>query len=367
MYIKIAEKLRPYSHIPGTSCILPGSSYQLQVFPTRLRIFDLTHSEPKLLTELIFDLQGPFEDFTVQNDLERAEVRIWGKTSSGYLRYFLKSHINGIGLCINFEKTLLEGLKVYQEGNQRIIRAKESIFLFTNGLNTDVELFYPPLMERLSLGNSKAQDWELVHRRLDLREILPIWHRLGQLIPKPTYQKETDGTLQLLQECREGLGLGHPEKLVPLWTNLYRAGMQEMMVPRLVDTQFQGLIDSQSAFKSDVSPLILLKESARLIREFFLHTNESSIQLLPALPPEFHCGRLTNLQFKHGTIAMEWSKKIIRRLEVYMQRDAEVSFDFRHVKQCRLRQSMNEKGCWISSGSPVHLEKNSHYFLDNFK
>ncbi len=369
MHIKIAERLKPYSHNPGTSCIVPNTSYQVQVFPTRLRIYDLSHSNPKLLTELIFELQGPLEDFTVQNDLERGEVRVWGKTTSGFIRYTLNSCMDQTGLLLNFEKTASEGIKIYQEGNLRIVQPKDSFSLFDSGLIASTELFRPPLIERLSLGNHKAQDWELVHRRLDLSEILPIWHRLGQLIPASAsiYQNETEGTLALLQMCREGLSAGCPEKLVRLWINLYRASMHGIMVPRLLDDQFQGIIDSQSTFSSAVSPLVLLTESAKLIRRLFIQTNELNVLLLPALPPEFHCGRVTDARIKDGKITMEWSKKIIRRLEVCMNDDVEVSFHFRHVKQYRLRRNMNEKGCWISSGSSVHLEKNTLYFFDNFK
>lgn len=364
-YIKIAERLKPYSHVPGTLCILVGSSYQIQVFPTRLRIFDLAHSEPKFLTELIFELHGPVEDFTIQNDLEKGELRVWGKTPMGFIRYSLKAHLNGPGLNLAFEKIPSIEINVFHDGVLKTVQAKESFSLFNLPSNMPIEFFQPVSIERLSLGNHKAQDWELVHRRLDLTEILPVWHRLGQLTPQPIYNNEIEGTFELLKECRDGLALNQPEKLVQSWTNLYRAGMQGILVPRLLDEQFQGLIHSQT--KAAVSPLGLLTESAKLIRKFFIQVRESGIEILPALPPEFHCGRLIDIPFEEGNMSFEWSKKVIRRLEVCMNQDSEITFHFKHVKHYRVRKNMNEKGLRVFSGSSIHLEKNTLYFFDNFQ
>lgn len=77
MHIEIAERLKPFSHFPGTSLILPGSAYQVQIFPCLIRIFHLRETFPVLITELTLNLQGPLQQFTVCNDLEKGRISVW--------------------------------------------------------------------------------------------------------------------------------------------------------------------------------------------------------------------------------------------------------------------------------------------------
>jgi hypothetical protein len=365
MQIKIAERLKPYTHLPGTSCLLPGSSYQIQVFPALIRFFDLSAS-PQLLDEIAFDFQGPLKDFTAQNDLEKGEVRVWGECPSGFVRYSLNSCAKGGGVRLTFDKTPPGGIRVSSQTINLIAQAKESISLFDLEPIEESSLYRPPSIDRLSLGNHKAQDCELIRRRLDLAEIFPIWHRLGQLVVAPAYHDEAEGTLALIQACQNGLSQGKPEHLAQLWVNLYLAGFHGMMAPRLWDDQYQGIIPNQGPMESSLSPLILLTQAACLIRQHFIQKTEAGIKILPMLPPEFHSGRLLGVQLEDAVVSLEWTKKIIRRLEAEINRDAEMIFHFRHVKRCRLRKSKGGKGVWIESGKPVLLEKNHHYFFDNF-
>lgn len=361
--IKIAERLKPFSHIPGTACILPGSGYQVQIFPTLLRFHDLA-SSPKLLTEIQFDLQGPLQDFTVQNDLEKGELRIWGNAPAGFVRYSINSHKSGKGLRVHFEKTPVDGIHLIHENSAHKFFPNDSLTLFHAPFNGD-EIFRPLSIDRLSLGNHKSQDWEQILRRRDLSEIFPVWQRLGQLIPTP--KKQDEGAYALLHACREGMRLNQPEKLYQLWINLFMAGFHSLLAPRVWDDQFQGLITEQPKDMPWISPLGLLTEGANLIRELFIHSNHATINILPSLIPEFHAGRLIEVSLEGAKISLEWSKKTIRRLEFIPEIDQEWIFHFKHVKECRIRRNKSEKGGLVESGHPVILEKNSHYFFDNFK
>ena len=40
---------RPFSHLPGESCLLPGTTYQVTAYPTLLRVTDLTPGGAKPL------------------------------------------------------------------------------------------------------------------------------------------------------------------------------------------------------------------------------------------------------------------------------------------------------------------------------
>jgi len=366
MYIKIAERLKPFSHLPGASCILPGSFYQLQIFPTCLKVFDLSNASSTLQLELHFELLGPIKGFTVQNDLEKGEVRIWGETTLGFVRYCLKSSQGGCGFRIHIEKAPQDKLCLFTAKDSWCLKAKDTLFFFCE--EKIFEPFVPTLIERLSLGNSKSQDWEMVQRRQDLAEVFPVWHRLGQFIPELSQTDSAFGTFQLLKQCQELTFFNTPEKIIPLWTQLLLTGFTSLLVPQFQDHLYQGILKPDTKQNIAISPLVLLQKGSKLISELFVRCQNSQVELLPALPPEFHCGRLLDKQMNEGTFSIEWTKKRVRRCEfkVNAEINAEIAFCFRHAKQCRLRSGGADKGRIIYSGQLLHLEKKQHYFFDNF-
>ncbi len=123
--ITIANRLRPFSHTPGTQCLIPGTTKVLTAYPTRIEI----DGEAQEL-----EVTGPVEKFLVQQDLEKGCVTVEGHAASGFFRHVIQG---------------------------------EPI----------------PHLERLSLGCHKKQDWDLVTRRCDLIEIAPFWFQLAQWTP----------------------------------------------------------------------------------------------------------------------------------------------------------------------------------------
>jgi hypothetical protein len=140
--IKIAMRLKPFSHLPGIMCLIPKSSWRVQVFPTKLRFHNFVTNESY---EEVLPWAGPVKDFTVTQDLEKGCIQIFGKTKSGY-----KSHI---------------------------ISKPEGEFAAP---------------ERLSLGSHKALNWS---PKLSLLDILPVWYHLSQLTQshgKSLFPKDLD-------------------------------------------------------------------------------------------------------------------------------------------------------------------------------
>ncbi|MGH2639026.1 MAG: hypothetical protein ACRDF4_07075, partial [Rhabdochlamydiaceae bacterium] len=134
MMIEIAARLKPFCHKPGTTCVIPLTSLQVQVFPTLLRFTDLLTGntwDEKL------EWKGPVEGFTVELDLEKACVEVFGKTAAGFRRFKIKE-------TSSKSETL----------------------------------------ERLSLGKHTKLDWELVCRRMEMEEMVPVLFQLGQLVPE---------------------------------------------------------------------------------------------------------------------------------------------------------------------------------------
>ena len=74
--LSIAERLRPFSHQPGTLCLIPGTTFVVEAFPALVRIREFSG---ELLKELPVDVSGPPEQFTVMQDLERGCVTLFSE------------------------------------------------------------------------------------------------------------------------------------------------------------------------------------------------------------------------------------------------------------------------------------------------
>jgi hypothetical protein len=328
MQIKIAQRLFPFCHLPGTTCLIPGSDWQVQAFPTKLRFKSLISGEER---ELDLAVKGPVLDFTIQLNLEKLRVEIFGRAAGGYERYLISMEEKGI--MILFEK----------EKRQELIPV-----LWQKGRTSH---------ERLSLGSHKKLDWELVSRRLDLKEIFPVWLRLGQITPHVPGAKE--GTASLLTECPK-------LELASHYTKLFLAGFKSLLVPRLDDDAYQGIIASQG---SQGCPLILLTKGAELIRTLFFKEEGDLFHFLPCLSPEFHEGRFVDVTtLKGDVICFEWSKKTLAKVIIHPQQTREITCHLQHVlKSFRVKQSIREKGKRHLSQEPLLLEEGKVIYLDRFE
>ena len=253
--LKIKEKLRPFSHTPGIRCLIPGTDKIVQAFPTKL-----------IVESKEYPLPGPALEFTLMQDVERL-------------------------CCVVFSK-------------------KYRLYIWPSG---EVNENKPPIVEqeRLFLGCTKKMEWEMMKRRMDMREILPLWFQLGQRL-------KATGSFSLLEACQKA----RPTDCMAAFTALFRAGFSDMMVPRKRDEDFLGLCSDE--VQGD--PLVLLGEGSRLIRSFFLEGN----RVLPALPPQLISGKLLTKE-----IDLEWTKGQIRRVWVRTEEKPELQFS-KKIKQYRV-------------------------------
>lgn len=358
MHIKIDARLRPFSHAAGTQCLLPGSVYAFTIYPQRI-IVEALSSPIKLALNLTNNISGPVEKFTVQQDLERGMLSVWGESAEGYFRYEI--HPSGEGFVIHVRKqpakTLVwefsEKCLISDGGNKIAYQSREADSI-------------PPLpsehLEQLHLGVNKKQDWEQVLRRCKLDEILPFWHRLGQQI---AHAADCYGA-SLFEECRKAVAEGDKCRLSSLFINLINTGFEGMLVPQLEDTRFQGLPLKPIVAKS---PLALLSLGASLIRQMFVEQQGTYVKVLPTLLPEFHCGRMINIQLTGiGTLDIEWTKKIMRRMQLKASHDGNILFQYqKELKQYRLRRKKNERGTFLPCGESFAIEKGQIYIIDNFE
>ena len=327
MKITIAQRLFPFSHIPGTTGLIPGSEWQIQIFPTIFRFKSLISGEEKVFP---LDVQGPVLDFTVLLNLEKLWVEISGHTANGYRHYTVS--LDDSGIVITFEKKKELIPVSWKKG----------------GVSK----------ERLSLGVHKQLDWELVCRRRDLKEIFPVWFRLGQITPQT--QMTEEGVASLLTECPKLDVAAH-------FTKIFLAGFKSLLTPRLIDDAYQGIVSCPTPPKS--SPLIVLTEGARLIRALFFKEENDLFSFLPTLSPEFHTGRFVQITTRQGDlISFEWSKKLLSKVEILPKHTREISLHLQKaLKSFRVKRSPKDKGKRHLSNLPFFVEEGKTLFLDRFE
>lgn len=366
MRITIAERLRPFSHRPGTYCLLPGSPYRLQIFPALIRIHDLSRPQPGLVEEIDLAVEGPVNTFTLTQDLEKGVVRIEGQTQTGFMRYLCGTTSDRNRILLQMEKTPPGG--IFCNCLNKFLQPKDIMIVdHTIYLASEASFYSPPETPRLSFGNHKAQDWEYILRRLSMEEIFPLWARLGELTPSIVASAK-EGTLHLLEECRTAIDSRRPETIVPAFRKMMLAGFEGILSPRLDDPLHQGIALPKLSSKFSGSPLALLSEAAQLIRSLFFKEEGSEVSILPSLPPEFHCGRFLGLQYQGvGSVDLEWSKKTIRRMVLHAKVEGEAFFHFQtSLKSFRLRQGKLDRGKRIKM-EPFRVSPDVDYFLDNFQ
>lgn len=320
--IEIAQRLNPFCHLPGTACLIPYSPWQVEAYPA---LFRFTNLETGKTHELALETKGPVLDFTVELNLEKGCVVIFGRSERGYQRFSVGMEEGGIRV-------------VSEKGRHKMVLPAEGFMRCQP-------------KERLSLGSHKSLDWELVRRRRDLSEIFPVWFRLGQMVPEIALKNE--GAAVLLKSCGK-LEVG------PQFTNLFMAGFHGILAPRLADDDHQGIIEDS---KTSGCPLGLLWEGSKFIRALFFREESGGFAFLPFLPPAFHAGRMVNIATSKGdAIDLEWSKKLLRRAVIRPGSTRLASFSFqRSIKSFRVRGERHD------AAAPFMLEKGKTVYLDRFE
>ncbi|MGC1878624.1 MAG: glycoside hydrolase family 95-like protein [Rhabdochlamydiaceae bacterium] len=332
MKITIAERLHPFSHKNGTKFLLPQTSFSVQLFPTRLYFTDLEGDLESFF--LSFDFTGPVSDFTAELDLERGILRLFGTTREGYVSYLIFAKKEGI--CLKMEKIPREKVTCRRSFSSEPIELSKGESLL---IPLPFKAFEQMRMEeRLSLGGHKAQDWEMICRRFDFKEIFPLWLSLSHWIPLRE-EEGKGGNYLLLEKCRQRIDQREKEKVIESFQNLFLSAFDGVLVPRLDDTEYQGILPASEQQNLSHPPLPLLTKGAHLIRSLFFQEKGGKIGILPCLPPAFHCGRMIGVKTSNATIDFEWTKKKLRRMRISPFLDGEIDLNLpKGIRSCRVKQ-----------------------------
>jgi hypothetical protein len=276
--IHIGAKFRPFSRRIGARCLLPGTDLVVETLRRKLLIGPF---EIPLRQDLLED------SFTLQQDLEKGRVKILGVE--------VKASPQGI---------------LVREGSAKEFQ-----------LVSDVPFFErtSPL-ETLFLGSHKAQDIDLVLRRFDLEELLPLVYRFSQVQCAPV-QKQT-----------------------AVWTE-----------KQLRDWIYEAFSDSF------IAKAPIWEEAHPIIRSQFIQEEGGKVTLLPNRL--FAQGRFLSGQTSFGSIDFEWAKYTLRR--VVLRVTVPTSFQLQGIGSCRIRSAMHEKGKRHELLTPFVLQRGM-FFLDRF-
>ncbi len=243
MKIKVAQRYKPFSHRPGTKALLPGSGTIVEAFPTKIKIGD---------EELNLEVTGPVKEFTLIQDLERGEIRVFGSPKQGYYEFLIRP-----------EEWILA--RAPKEGIQ--VNGKRLERGFKKPLGSAVS---KKTLERLALGCHKEQEFEKIAGRKELSEILPFWFFLGQQLP------EKAGS--------------HPLLTAESLLELFEVGFTDLFFPTFSDGKHLGL----KTEGAQGSPLSILTDGAKLIRALFFKSEKGALHFLPN--NSFPSGRFIDIQ-----------------------------------------------------------------------
>jgi hypothetical protein len=337
MTISIAQRFRPFSHQPGVACPLPLSTWQVRVFPARIELSSL--QEPSQHIACTLAVKGPVKDFTVELDLEKGCIRVFGITALGYMNYEIVRAQEGIVLrCKQLPEHQLECIR---DGKTHVLKEKGEWVI---SVPAECKHLQIPRM-RLSLGMHKAQDWDLVKRRGDLKEIFPIILRLGEMIPGPQ-DSASIGSMWLLNTCKQYWEQHKKVDLMHACQKWLQVAFSGILVPRLIDTDFQGILPSDEPVPSHCSPLALLTQGSDLIKRLFFVEDSGQWEILPCLLPSFAAGRLIDIPTQEGeSIAIEWSKHELKKMIVQTKNKRTVQLKLpKEIRSLRLKTSKTDRG-----------------------
>ncbi len=323
MKIEIAKKMCPFTRVPGAACVLPRGQWLVRIFPTR---FCFIHTVTKQVA--VWDkMPKVLSQMMVTQDLEKGVVHVHSVSGS-------------YTICQR-----AEGIEIRGSAYALLDVPKEAL------------VFAPA--ERLSFGVHKAQDMEMIRRRCDLVEIIPLWHRLGMWIPDLPFAHI--GTFTLLNSLQGLVDDGNKEKIEDLLKSLFLAGFSDMLVPRVHDDQLQGLVPEADPLACSALPL--LTEGSRLLRALVFQQQAGIWHILPCLPPSFHSGR-----FIGEEISLEWSKKLIQKMIVRPKTTGMLRLVLqKSIARFRLRRSLKDPGVVFARDTQLECQAGVPLFLDRFE
>lgn len=367
--IEIKAPFRPFCFEAGIEVLIPSSPIKVIVYPAHLVFTSLLVSERESFSIDWHLPEIPNKSMVVQ-DLERRSINISVRMKTVFFSYHLFFTEKNLWIFMDrCPETGLHFTLLSPHGSQkRLLQKKERHPLFPV---TTIDI--QKKSEKIHFGCYKAQNWPLVRQRALLAEILPLWFFLGQdFSPLACGADRRAGQGEILfGEIAKCIDNGFADRVGSAFLRSFSLLFRGMLVPHPFDFHHFGFPrQALSSEHETISPLYVLAQGAHLIRSLFFQEEKNGTQkILPCLPKEIHSGRFVGLQSKNGvTIALEWSKKKIRRVTLEAKDPTRVHLRFFGKETSfRLRKSLQERGVKLSIHSPISMNRKEKVFLDQFQ
>jgi hypothetical protein len=308
--------------------MIPRSDWGVEVYPAEIRFF----CEEKVYS-LQLELTGQVEGFTLEQDLEKRRLRVFGKAKEGYYNFEIVQMERAIVV------TLTRGNRIPYQFNEKKGLLERNQFLEIPTAPVEIS----NQMEKLSLGMNKKLDWDLVTRRGDLKEILPVLYSLGQIAPA-------------WSGAFPEISLDH----------LVKYYFESLLLPKRFADKRLGI--SLLTISENIPVSGILYKSYEAIRALFIREENNGIFVLPALPPKFVCGRMTGIKTSAALFDMEWSKGKLHKMRIKAVFNGSLVIKWpKDVDSFRIKLSPKEKGKMISHSDSIILEAGQVCYLDKFQ
>ena len=354
MRIKIDQKYAPFTHVPGSFLMIPKSMYRMQVFPTKLCI---EHVDTKKVTELDVLITGPIKNFTVICDLEKGCVRISGTSIEGYFYYAIFAGKKSIDLHV--KRSPKEGMTFRIGSKEHHLSSKE-----THSIIKENSISLTETKERISFGNFKQQDFDKIKSRQDISEIIPLLMFYERYLPQKI--KPLDISIPLMDELERFIAAKDRMKLEQAILNIFNVHFDGIFTTVFHDKNHLGLtaaIDSMG-----INSFIILKRLIDLLKSLFIQVDGNNINILPVLPVSFHAGRYTDINAGDISVGIEWSKKLIKKMEVSSKIAGEYKLHLqRGIKSYRIRKNTKERGIKMRVSNSLMIPNEGILYLDRFE
>lgn len=308
--------------------MIPCSTWAVEAYPTEIRIFKEGES-----FSLQLNLTGPVACFTLEQDLEKNLVRVFGRAKEGYFNFEI-SHI-GKAILISLKRG--KSMSYQFKGKGGVLERDQFLEIQAD------DAFLQSHVERLSLGMNKKLDWELVSRRGDLKEILPILFFLGQKAG------QADSSL-----------------IIGELNNFIKKHFEHILLPKRVSDKRLGL--SGQDIPSHIPLSAILSKSYEAIRSLFIKEEKGEVLILPHLPVQFVSGRMTGLKTENAIFDLEWTKRKLRKVRIVALTSGPLKIKWpKDVDSFRLKLRPQEKGKMISPSDEIILIPGQITYLDKFQ
>jgi len=348
--IKIFKKLILFKNFK-TSLILPKTSLEFTIFPTKIEIRDKEKKFEKL--EYFLDFKSVY-NLKIFLNLEKYFIKVRGFSKEGFFNYEIALLEDSVNLIVKKGDLSING---------KILKNKKSFLLFP--LKNFKSFKENP--ENIYLGVDKKMDMESIKKREDLKEILPVWFKLANnvLVELP---KKLEGIATLFEELEKLLKKGDKKGVETLFLDIFRSGFYGIFSPRLLDEDHFGVIKRDTKISKNSSDLILLKKGAEFIRKLFFEEKKNRVEILLNLLPSFFSGRFVDIESSFGIFDLKWSKKLLKEMVLKSKIDGKISFKFQSkIKSFRVRETKREKGTIFKSSSVLNIKKEKIYLFDRFQ